>query len=158
MEILKTGISFYFLISCFKFFLHACFTMYQPWSNIVLNICLKLWQANQYCPQYGPGGLRGLRTLIMSVYLIIYICRFTVVSCGYYACLLFLKTNFIYLLRAVLDLHRYVGFSLSLLCAGFSSWWLLLFQSTDSRACGLQQLQRLGSGAHTQQLWYTGLL
>ena len=65
----------------------------------------------------------------MSVYLIIYICRFTVVSCGYYACLLFLKTNFIYLLRAVLDLHHYVGFSLSLLCAGFSSWWLLLFQS-----------------------------
>ena len=33
--------------------------------------------------------------------------------------------------------------------------WLLLPQSTSSRARGLQQLRLPGSGAHAQQLWHT---
>ena len=55
---------------------------------------------------------------------------------------------------AVLGLCWFVGFSLSLWRAGATLWlevrgvslpWLLLLQSTGSRACGFQQLQRAGS-------------
>ena len=56
------------------------------------------------------------------------------------------------------------GYS-SLRCTGFSSWWLLLLQSTGSRhagfsSCGTraQQLWFTGSRAQAQQLWRTGLV
>ena len=48
-----------------------------------------------------------------------------------------------------LGLHCCVGFllgaraSLQLQCVGFCLQWLLLFRSMSSRACGLQELQRL---------------
>ena len=59
--------------------------------------------------------------------------------------------NFFFL--AVLHLHCCVGFSLvaasrgysSLQCTGFSSWQLLLLQTTGSRACRLQELWHVGS-------------
>ena len=51
------------------------------------------------------------------------------------------------------------GYS-SLLCAGFSLWWLLLLQSTGFSSCGTwaQQLWLAGSRAQAQQLWHTGLV
>ena len=42
--------------------------------------------------------------------------------------------------------------ALQLRCEGISSRWLLFWQSTGSRARGLQQLQLLGSGAQAQEL------
>lgn len=47
--------------------------------------------------------------------------------------------NFIYLLSSALGLHRCAG--LSPPCAGFSSWWRLLWQRTGSRVRGLQGLR-----------------
>ena len=41
---------------------------------------------------------------------------------------------------------------LPLVVAGFSPQWLLFLQSTDSRACGLQELQHLGSVVVTRGL------
>ena len=41
-------------------------------------------------------------------------------------------------------------------CAGFSLWWLLLLQSTGSRAHGFQQLQHMGLVAVDPSLQGTG--
>ena len=41
-------------------------------------------------------------------------------------------------------------------CAAFSLWWLLLLWSTGSRACGLQQLWRMGSVVVARGLQSTG--
>ena len=43
-------------------------------------------------------------------------------------------------------------------CMGFSLQWLLLLQSTGSRARGLQQLQLPGSTAQAQCLRHVGLV
>ena len=55
------------------------------------------------------------------------------------------------------------GFSLvatsrgySLVAVGFSLQWLLLLESTGSRALGLQELQLLDFRAQAQELWHTG--
>ena len=64
----------------------------------------------------------------------------------YYYYRLYLNYLFIYLYLAVLSLLCCTGSSLvavsrgyrSLQCVGFSLWWLLLLQSTGSRAYGLQ--------------------
>ena len=41
-------------------------------------------------------------------------------------------------------------------CTGFSLWWLLLLQSTGSRACRFQQLWHMGSVVVTRGLQSTG--
>ena len=78
--------------------------------------------------------------------------------CKMKKCTFFFWVLFICLFLAVLDLHCCSGFSLivasgvcsSLQCAGLSLWWLLLVQSTGSRACGLQLLQHPGSRVWAQ--------
>ena len=77
----------------------------------------------------------------------------------------FFKNHF-YFFSAVLGLHSWTSFSLvagsggyfPLKCMGFSLQWLLLLQSTGSRARGLQQLQLPGSTAQAQCLRHVGLV
>ena len=58
--------------------------------------------------------------------------------------------------RSFLWLQR-AGAALQLRCTGFSLWWLLLGQSTSSRACGLSRCGAPALRAQAQQLRHMGL-
>ena len=75
--------------------------------------------------------------LFLKIYLFIWLC-----------CVFFAALAFLYLCRA--------GATLWLLCTGFSLRWLLLFQTTGSRAHRLQQLQHMSSVAGAPGLESTG--
>ena len=76
------------------------------------------------------------------------------VDVKWYVIVIFWKNNFFYLFMAVPGLRCCLSFFFSLVvasggfsllwCAGFSSRWLLLLQSTGSRVWGFQQLWHVG--------------
>ena len=61
-----------------------------------------------------------------------------------FTCYLFLAVLWVFIALFGLSLVGVRGGYSSLQCTGFSLWWLLLLQSTGSKACGLQQLWPMG--------------